>query len=639
MIVKGASRSGPQQLAVYLMRVERYDTGEPAELLQLDSIWSIGVEADDRERTAAQLVEAFRDWQSAVELTKQGRDGLYHLEISPAPEYAGKMTREEWLRSADLAGEELGLDGQNRAVVLHGGKDGRLHLHVVWQRTDVEKMKVISDAYNYVGHERASHRMELEFGHDFVPGKHAKRDRKKQPEFPREKLSQDEDQYQKRTGLQKEGRVTEIMALRAAAENGPAFKAALEDAGYVLAKGDRGYVVVDSKGGQSVLTRNVGLKKKELEAFMAGVELAKLPTVQEAKALQAERRRAAKKEAPSEKPKADLSAEALAKVEEAAPEKSEREELKKLKDDLTAIKASADSAQAFKSALEETGFILAKGERGYTLVDNDGTIHSLARQLKMRKADIEAYMAPVSLDTLPTVEQAQQLQAERRQAAEAAPEQPKEKGVEASKFLPPQEAPKQPEAPQPQVDAELEKLKKDLAKRQADEMHKWAEYHAQQVRQLEFELDKLFAQKSADFDAIQQQERDALKARHAEKRKGIKGIMEAIENRWNPALAAEKAKERRREVAQLKRRQDQERKDYLALLEQNRQLEIENLKERQALRLQDEQRKHNEERERYIRDHEAAKRLREQIIADQLKEELERNESLRDGPPPPKLGK
>ena len=34
MIAKGASRNNPRQLAVYLMRVERYDTGEPAELLE-----------------------------------------------------------------------------------------------------------------------------------------------------------------------------------------------------------------------------------------------------------------------------------------------------------------------------------------------------------------------------------------------------------------------------------------------------------------------------------------------------------------------------------------------------------------------------------------------------------------------------
>ncbi len=610
------------------MRVERYDTGEPAELLQLDSLWSIGVDAHDRERTAAQLIEAFRDWQSAVEGTKQGRDGLYHMEISPAPEYAVHMTPEQWLRSADVAGEELGLDGQPRAVVLHAGKDGRPHLHVVWQRTDIEKMKVISDGYNYVAHERASHRMELEFGHEFVPGKHAKRDRKKQPEFPREKLSQDEDQYQKRSGLLKEERLKEIMALRAAAENGPAFKAALEDAGYVLAKGDRGYVVVDPKGGQSVLTRNVGLKKKELENFMAGVELAKLPRVQEAKELQAERRRAAKLEGPAEQPRA----------EEAEPKTSKRDELRKLKTDLAAIRASADSAQAFKAAIEEAGFLLAKGERGYTLVDADGTVHNLARQLKMKLAEVNAYMAPVSLEALPTVEQAQQLQATRRQAAPE--EQSQDKGIDQSRFLqPPDSTQQQPEPPVPEIDPELERRLNALSKRQAEDMQKWAEYHAHQVGQKEFELDKLFAEKAADFDAIQQQERDALKARHAEKRKGVRGIIEAIENRWNPALGAEKAKERRREIALLKRRQEQERKDYLALLEQNRQLEIENLRERQALKLQDEQRKHVEERERYIREHEDAKRLREQIAADQRQEELEHNESLRDGPPPPELGK
>src|SRR5215831_14730905 len=106
MIVKGASRSGPRQLAVYLMRLERWDTGEPTELLELQSPWAAGVDDEDRERTAGQLIEAFRDWQTLVEGTKQGRDGLYHAEISPAPEYARTMTNEEWVRAADLLGEE-----------------------------------------------------------------------------------------------------------------------------------------------------------------------------------------------------------------------------------------------------------------------------------------------------------------------------------------------------------------------------------------------------------------------------------------------------------------------------------------------------------------------------------------------------
>ena len=40
MIAKGGARSGPKQLAHYLMRVGRYDTGERAELLELRSPWA-----------------------------------------------------------------------------------------------------------------------------------------------------------------------------------------------------------------------------------------------------------------------------------------------------------------------------------------------------------------------------------------------------------------------------------------------------------------------------------------------------------------------------------------------------------------------------------------------------------------------
>src|ERR1700685_3281699 len=109
MIAKGASRSGARQLAVYLMRVERWDTGEPAELLELRSPWAAGLDDGAAgHHTAEQLVEAFRDWQTLVEGTKQGRDGLYHAEISPEAHEAATMTPEQWKRAADILGEGLG---------------------------------------------------------------------------------------------------------------------------------------------------------------------------------------------------------------------------------------------------------------------------------------------------------------------------------------------------------------------------------------------------------------------------------------------------------------------------------------------------------------------------------------------------
>ena len=489
MIVKGKLRSGPEQLAAYLMR---NDDGERATLLELQ------YGEDD-------LRQALIDWDSVGRYGTRSEKTLYHAQIAWEAKY--DLDTPQCLRAVQILAEDLGMATHPRAVVLHDGGD-KPHLHVVFMRTDTDTMTMWEDYQNYIKHERASLRMEKEFGHEFIPGKHAKRDRKKQKDFPRSKLNQDEAQYEERSGLSKEARLKEIRALHAASDNGLAFKAALEDAGYLLAKGDRGYIVVDQKGGHSVLSRNVGLKKKEIDAFMAGVKLEKLPAIDEAKAIQAERRK----------------------------------------------KAKADK-----------------------------------------------------------------------------------KGVEQSKFLKGQEPSTAPEpAPAPQ-DAALEAKKKALAEREAAELKKLAEYHAHQQRQLEFELNKEMADKLAVRAADELQAINDLKAAIRERQTGIKGLVQAIENRWNPQLGAERAKERRREIAQLKRRQAKERADYEALLEQVRHEQVENLKMRQAQQMHDQRQRHIEESERYTREHEQAKKLAADIKAEQ--EELKRNESLRDGPPPPKLGK
>ncbi len=309
MIAKGAARSGPVQLAGYLWRVGRYDTGEPVQLLELRSPWAAQLNLEEgpdgtwsapREGTALTLGEAFRDWQVLALGTHQGKYGLYHAEINPAPKYARRMTPEQWKRAADILEEELGLKDQPRALIIHDGTDGRMHLHGVWCRTDIDKMKLISDSYNYPAHERASMRMELEFGQDFVPGKHAKRDRELQPEFPREKLSQDEAQQAERLALTKEERIAQIAAIRKSCDDGQAFKNALEEAGYVVAKGDRGFILVDEAGEIFSLSKySPDLKGKAYKAYMASVNAATLPTVDEAKEIQ-EQRAAARAQAAEE---------------------------------------------------------------------------------------------------------------------------------------------------------------------------------------------------------------------------------------------------------------------------------------------------------------------------------------------------
>ncbi|SNS32226.1 Relaxase/Mobilisation nuclease domain-containing protein [Sphingomonas laterariae] len=265
MIIKGKSRAGPSQLAHHLGRA---DTNERVEILQLDS--------------AGTTAEAFRDWQTYTLATK-GKLGLYHANIDPDTKY--EMTPQQWARAVEILEEELGLQGQPRAVVMHE-KNGREHIHVVWARADMDTMTLRSDSQNYQAHERASLRMEQEFGHEHVPGKHAKRDRDVQPEFPSADARHDEWQQAERGGIDHRERKAQVTTLYEASDTGPAFKAALEDAGYVLARGDRrDFVILDTDAKAHSLGRQLpGVKAAELRAFMVDIDSESLPSVKEARA-------------------------------------------------------------------------------------------------------------------------------------------------------------------------------------------------------------------------------------------------------------------------------------------------------------------------------------------------------------------
>lgn len=298
MIIKGKSRAGPSQLARHLGRA---DTNERVEILQLDS--------------AGTPEQAFRDWQTYTLATK-GKLGLYHANIDPDTKY--EMTPEQWTRAVEILEEELGLQGQPRAVVMHE-KNGREHIHVVWARADMDTMTLRSDSMNYQAHERASLRMEQEFGHEHVPGKHAKRDRDAQPEFPTADARHDEWQQAERSGIDHRERKAQVTALYEASDSGPAFKAALEDAGYVLARGDRrDFVILDDDAKVHSLGRQIpGVKAADLRAFMADIDPESLPSVKEARAAIREAGRTAPSQEADQSGQPDISAEQA--IQESTP--------------------------------------------------------------------------------------------------------------------------------------------------------------------------------------------------------------------------------------------------------------------------------------------------------------------------------
>ncbi len=298
MIIKGGSRGGPAQLARHL---QRRDTNENVHILELQSL-------------SPNLAETFLDWQTLVEGTR-GVKGLYHANIDPAQDYT--MTQEQWQRAVEVLEKELGLEGQPRAVILHQ-KRHREHIHVVWQRTDIDKMILRPDSQNYLAHERASQQLEREFGHEHVPGKHAKRDREKQPEFPRAEANHAEWQQGERTGIDPATRKDQITALKQASDTAQAFKAALEEQGYILAKGDRrDFVIVDKTGSIHSLRRQIhGIKPAEFREFMKAIDREGLPTPAEAKDLQQQRQQTRKEELQKvETQEEDASKEAVQKLE------------------------------------------------------------------------------------------------------------------------------------------------------------------------------------------------------------------------------------------------------------------------------------------------------------------------------------
>ena len=262
MIVTGTCRAAPHHLAHSL----RQPNGDKlVHVLELPYPTS--------------LRDLFLEWQCLSEVT-HGAKGLYHAQICPAP--GNPMTTARWLRSADILGEDLGLQQHLRAVVLH--EDGeRSYLHVVWQRTDIDTWTLWNDGKNYRKHERASRRMEQEFGQAPVPDKRAKDKPVAQPDPPGPAFNRDEGRQARRTDVRITAMKAKVAALKTAAESPEAFRTALENAGYILARGDSGYILVDCFSSVYSLAGQLKQKLARVNEFMAPVSLDSLPTADEAK--------------------------------------------------------------------------------------------------------------------------------------------------------------------------------------------------------------------------------------------------------------------------------------------------------------------------------------------------------------------
>ncbi|MEI4195902.1 relaxase/mobilization nuclease domain-containing protein [Roseovarius sp. E0-M6] len=263
MILKGSARSGGSDLATHLLNA--YDN-ERVEL------------ADIRGTIADDLHGAFAEFEAVASGTKAQKP-LYSLSVNPSE----PLTREQYIEAVEAIENKLGLTGQPRAVVFHI-KDGREHCHVVWSRIDGAEMKAI-----HMAHDRrklcdmAVHLAE-QYGHELPEGLKAWKQRE---QFKKDRLEATlaENAQQKKSGITPEQRREDITAAYREADNASAFRHALEERGYILARGDRrAFAVVDRFGDVHSLSRYLkDVPRKEMRARMKTLDPSSLPSVEQAK--------------------------------------------------------------------------------------------------------------------------------------------------------------------------------------------------------------------------------------------------------------------------------------------------------------------------------------------------------------------
>ena len=201
--------------------------------------------------TATQdLHKALKDMELAAKMTK-AKTGLYHAQINPA--IGENMSPEQWQYSVDEMEKRLGLENQPRAVVYHE-KNSRSHIHVVWQRTDIELGKVIDTKNDYYIHKKLGRDLEKQFGHQQL-----KDGFNENWEKMNELQQTIRDGY---TPKQLKARISEIYKKN---QDPKKLQTELKKAGFELAVGRRGVVLVSEKGEIHSLMRYTGEKKKDIE--------------------------------------------------------------------------------------------------------------------------------------------------------------------------------------------------------------------------------------------------------------------------------------------------------------------------------------------------------------------------------------
>lgn len=239
MILDGNQRGGARALALHLMKPEN-------EHIEVHEI---------RGFIADTVGGALREAEAISRGTKC-QQFLYSLSLSP-PE-AERVPIAAFEDAIDRIEAKLGLAGHPRVVVFHE-KQGRRHAHCVWSRINADTMTAVRMSHDRPKLGDISRQLYIEHGWKMPEGLI-------DPAL-RNPLNFDRKEWfqARRAGSDPRDIKAAFQQCWAASDSGRAFRNALEQRGYYLARGDRRAVVaIDVHGGIYAVARWTGVKTKDV---------------------------------------------------------------------------------------------------------------------------------------------------------------------------------------------------------------------------------------------------------------------------------------------------------------------------------------------------------------------------------------
>ncbi|MVA97960.1 relaxase [Nitratireductor sp. CAU 1489] len=257
MILKGSKRGGAWDLGRHLLKAEN----EHVEVHEI------------RGFVADRVIDALKEAE-AISKGTRCRKFLFSLALNPPEtEEVPVSVFENAVASIE---KKLGLVDQPRVILFHE-KEGRRHAHCVWSRIDAESMTAIDLPHFKLKLMDVSRQLYRD--HDWrMP------DGMIDPAL-RSPLSFDRKEWfqAKRAGTDPRVVKEAFQQCWAASDSGKAFRSAMEQRGYYLARGDRrGVVALDLDGQVYAVARWVGIRSKDVVNRM-GNDATPLPSVTEAR--------------------------------------------------------------------------------------------------------------------------------------------------------------------------------------------------------------------------------------------------------------------------------------------------------------------------------------------------------------------